>query len=352
MTFPNTAQPTFLTPESGEWMEALQKVPHDLFHLPGYLQVSAAHEGGSPVAVHLEADGCGMLMPILLRPLEEFGPAFADCFDASSPYGYPSPLFWGEGHEALIPGMLEACWTFLREQRVVALFLRMNPFLESGIEALASQSDLRAHGPTVYLDLTDPEASWMGINAANRGFITRTYKHGHHVTLDDWTTYDAVIEAYYETMTRLEATPFYFFPKSYFHGLREATAPHLHLATALSPTGEVTGGVLFSEVGGLIQYFLTGSFDAFREVSPAKILIDTLRTWGIQHGHHTVNLGGGVGANQDGLFTFKSRFSKHFKTFKTLRKILLPEVYASLTASRGILPDPDEAFFPAYRKPI
>jgi carbamoyl-phosphate synthase large subunit len=173
-------------------------------------------------------------------------------------------------------------------------------------------------------------------------------EHGHTVLIDRWDTMDQVIVAYYETMERLAASPFYFFPREFFRKLCENTAPHIHLATAYTPSHEISGGCFFSEVGGLIQYYLMGTLNAFMDVPPAKILINALRLWGIDHGHHTLNLGGGVGAKRDSLFEFKVRLSKSVATFSTVRKILLPEIYLALTHSFS-WEAPDEDFFPTYR---
>ncbi|HNC99418.1 MAG TPA: GNAT family N-acetyltransferase, partial [Myxococcota bacterium] len=179
------------------------------------------------------------------------------------------------------------------------LAVRVNPFLPLGEAAFTGKATVCEHGLTVYMDLTDPEGSWHGINSANRQAITKQLRQGHTVVFDDWSKYGQMIEAYTQTMHRLQAAPFYFFPVSYFEALRESLPHNFHLATTLTPGGEVSGGLVFSEVGGLIQYFLTGSMDAHAATSPAKLFLDGLRRWGIERGCHTLNMGGGVGASQD-----------------------------------------------------
>lgn len=349
MTDSTPFEQALLQPGDPRWEAALTRAPHDLFHLPGYLAATSAHEGGTPVALWVSQGQAGMLIPLILRPLAPFGAAFEGLQDATSPYGYPSPLFWGE--EAHWPALVRAGWEHLASQGIVSLFLRLNPFLPQGEGAFEGQAVQCEHGLTVYMDLTDPEGSWQGINSANRQAISKQLRQGHTVVFDDWSKYDQMIEAYTQTMHRLQAAPFYFFPKSYFHALRESLPHQFHLATTLTPEGEVSGGLVFSEVGGLIQYFLTGSMDAHAATSPAKLFLDGLRRWGIERGCHTLNMGGGVGASrEDGLFQFKSRFSKHMKPFKTLRKVLLPQVYEDLVRGQGLAQEDLTGFFPAYRR--
>lgn len=349
MTHSTSFEQALLQPGDPRWEAALARAPHDLFHLPGYLQAASTHEGGTPVALWVSGAEAGMLIPLILRPLTPFGAAFEGLKDATSPYGYPSPLFWGE--ESQWPTLVEAAWSHLASQGVVALFLRFNPFLPLGERAFEGKATVCEHGLTVYMDLRDPEGTWHGINSANRQAISKQLRQGHTVVFDEWSTYGQMIEAYTQTMRRLQAAPFYFFPASYFEALRESLPHNFHLATTLTPEGEVSGGLVFSEVGGLIQYFLTGSMDSHAASSPAKLFLDGLRRWGIERGCHTLNMGGGVGASQDdGLFQFKSRFSKLTKPFRTLRKVLMPEAYADLARSRGIPDEGPTGYFPVYRR--
>ena len=337
----------FLGPSDPRWTEALQKTPHDFFHLPGYLSACGVHEGGEPLLLMLDAGSYGMLIPVIKRSLSQFGEVFSGYFDASSPYGYPGPVCWGDNWEDLVPVMDDILEIFLREQKMVSLFLRLNPFLGISAEHPTLRGELKMHGPTVFLDLRDADESWKAINSRLRSFITQMLREGCEVRIDQWETLEQVIEAYHETMGRLNASPFYFFPKAFFQSLKDDTAPHFHLGTSYAPSGEVTGGVFFSEVNGLIQYFLTGTFMAYSDLSPSKLIINALRLWGLEKGHHTLHLGGGLGAQTENLFQFKSRFSKSLATFSTFRKIILPEEYQALSISRG---DNDD-FFPIYRKP-
>ncbi len=338
----------FLEPDDPRWMEVLRKVPHDLFHLPAYLKACADHEGGRPVMFVYDAGDHGLAVPLIKRSLETFGESFAGHFDLASPYGYPGPVNWGDTRQDRLAEAFANLETFLAQEKVVSLFLRLNPFLGVPDTILSQFGDVRAHGPTVYIDLRDEELSWMGIDKKNRKFISGQLADGCVVRRDEWDTVDVVIEAYYETMRRLNALPFYFFPRAFFERLMLEASDHFHLGTAYTPDGEIMGGVFFSEVNGLIQYFLTGTFTKFQALSANKLLINDLRLWGLERGHHTLHLGGGVGCAQDSLAFFKQGFSRLRARFCTFRQVLLPRVYHELAGAREA---PGEDFFPAYRRP-
>ena len=337
-----------VAPGDTRWEEALDKVPHDFFHLSAYLKACALHEHGEAQLFLLDAGSHGMLVPFLKRPLGAFGSAFQDYSDASSPYGYPCPLYWGDGCEELLPEMHRHFDTFMGEQKIVSIFLRLNPFLGASVDVLAGLGETLTHGPTTFIDLRDEHASWMEINSSNRQFITRTLAMGCTLRFDDWEAMDPSIEAYTQTMARLGAVDYYYFPKAFFHTLHEKQPEHFHLVTCYEPMGQLAGGAFFTEVGGLIQYFLTGTFTQFTPLSPAKLMINAMRLWGVERGHHTLHLGGGLGAQKDNLYEFKERLSRGRTTFSTFRKVLLPEVYSALSQGREL--DGDH-YFPAYRRP-
>jgi hypothetical protein len=343
-TQPSTA---FLSPGDPRWEEALDRAPYDYFHTPAYVAACAAHEDGQALLFLADAGDHGMLAPLVRHPLGPFGESFQAFSDARSPYAYPGPVYWG----CTVPGRLEALHRAfeqaLRDLGVVSVLLRLNPYLEIPEPGLAAVGDVQAHGPLVYLDLRDPEGSWGGINSANRRFIRGQLADGCEVRIDDWSTLDPVVAAYHAAMERLGASSFYYFRREFFLRLREADPAHFHLATAFSAQGEVTGGLFFTEMGGLVHAFLSGVLDRFAHLSPAKLLNNAVRLWGVQQGCHTFNLGGGLGTAQDKLFQFKVRFSNLTRGFATFRKIIIPEVYLALAGT--LEPDPS-GYFPRYRK--
>ncbi len=74
-------------PGDPAWEDALARVPHDVYHLPGYSRVEAEVLAATPVAFVYRGERHTFLLPLLLRPV----PGSAG-MDAVSPYGYPGPV--------------------------------------------------------------------------------------------------------------------------------------------------------------------------------------------------------------------------------------------------------------------
>jgi len=331
-----------LEPGDPAWEVALAKVAHDVFHTAPYADACGRMEGAAPRLLVLEGPSGGILVPILVRSLEAFG--LPDHFDAASPYGYPSPLAWGtpspQGRADLDAALVAA----LRERRIINLFLRLSPFLPLPGEIREILGDQEDHGLLVYIDLKEPDGGWHGMQSRIRSFVRSRERRGHRIVMDAWDTLEAVTAAYMETMERKQAPPGYLFGQAFFEQLRDAPGGHFHLATALSPEGEVMGGAFFTECQGIVHYFLTGTFERFAHESPGKLLINALREWGLAHGCSVVNLGGGLGSREDSLYHFKALFSPARARFSTLRRVIMPEVHGDLCGeiSAG-------SFFPPYR---
>ena len=350
MSLPPRIFAGLLSPDDPRWLEALGKCGHDIFHLPGYLKACEVSKAGEPVGFLLDAGSHGMMVPLLTRSLASFGFRYRALFDAVSPYGYSGPVYWGEPGPELFGEMFQVFLETLRKAGFVSIFVRLNPFLGQPpalLTALEATGELKPQGPVVYMDLLEPEGGWWGINSDNRRAIRRSLREGSRVSFDQWETMDQVLAAYEETMRRKDADDQYFFPREFFLLLKQGTSPHFHLATSYDSHGSVTGGVFFSEFGGMIQYFLTGTFEAYASRSPSKLLINALRLWGLERGCHTLNLGGGLGAREDNLYTFKIRLAKTTAVFHTFRKVLLPHVYRDLCAGMA----DDGEYFPLYRHP-
>ena len=154
----------FIGPESDLWGECLAGMPHDFYHLPGYLQLCAESEGGSAQAFLADDGQNRLFLPLIVRPLDRPGSADRMLRDATSPYGYPSPLLAGaqsqERRAAFLDRALKLLLATLRECRVVSLYLRLHPLLPLLREPFCRQGTLVRHGETVFVDLTQSEEEW------------------------------------------------------------------------------------------------------------------------------------------------------------------------------------------------
>ncbi|MGH2559086.1 MAG: GNAT family N-acetyltransferase [Thermomicrobiales bacterium] len=212
------------------------------------------------------------------------------------------------------------------------------------------------HGETVFIDLTrSDEEHWRDTQRHLRRDINRSRREGHVARIDEgWDRFDEFVDIYQTTMQRLDATDFYFFSHDHFRRLREALGNRLHLCV-VEIEGHVACAGIVTESRGIVECHLSGTRAEFLRHSPSKLRIDFLRRWAKERGNRLLHLGGGLGGRADGLFAFKSGFSKDRAAFATWRLITDDVVYQALTArweaDHGVPADEAGGFFPLYRKP-
>ena len=344
-----------LEPGDPRWAEVLAGVPHDVYHLPEYLAMSAAFEGGEARALLAEDGEVRLLAPLLLRPLPAALEAPAEWRDALTPYGYPAPLLAGDGAAERLAPLLEAALGEAAAAGVVTAFFRLHPLLPLPHEAevLPRLGEVVEHGETVAVDLSLPaEQHWSQTRGNHRTGINRLRKQGFQVRVDDWSLFSDFRRIYAETMERVGAGGFYFFSDAYFEALRRSLGERLHLFAVLSPEGEVACAGLFPAVEGVVQYHLGGTAPAFLGVAPSKLMFDAVRNWGREAGLRWLHLGGGVGGARDSLFNFKAGFSPVHLPFRTFRVVLDAGRETELVRRRDHLAGGAGAapgFFPRYR---
>lgn len=337
------------------WSAFLAAVPHDVYHLPSYVAMSAAQE---PAGERAEAraiivhDGDrAMLLPMVVRGIR--GDETAS--DAISPYGYPGPLFWGERDTDFVARACAAMVARLREDRIVSLFVRTHPLLDRDVSGLEALGTVVEHGETVSIDLTaTAEELWSGTRSGHRNEINRAIRAGHRAFIDwDWKHEAAFVEMYTATMHRVGASADYLFGADYVRALRVALGERLHLCV-VDIGGAIAAAGLFTEECGIVQYHLSGTDEAFAHERPTKLMLHVVRGLMKERGNRVMHLGGGVGSLQDSLFEFKAGFSRQRQPFRTWRVVVDPDRYAGLSRARHLAADSANArgFFPFYRRPL
>ncbi len=345
----------FITPGSLTWNRVLSQLPHDIYHLPEYLALSAEYEKGTPLAFVAEGNDTLLFIPLLIRPI----PSWDGLLDAATPYGYPGPLLKA-GTESPVTSFVRhavnAFVTGLKEQGVVAAFLRLHPFYPFPAELVGIGLTV-THGETVYVDLSlSPEEIWRQTRANHRSNINNAKRQGHLVEMDtEFREIDTFVDLYYQTMKRAGAREFYYFPKEYFYKLVRVSPGNLHLFT-VRIDGEVASAGLFTEVCGIVQYHLSGTKDKFLCYHPLKTMLDHVRWWAKSRGNLILNLGSGLGGQRDSLFHFKQGFSHLTKPLSAWQMVVQPDLYTLLVRewerSTGFKTNDAYGFFPAYRRPI
>jgi hypothetical protein len=341
--------------KSKQWKKALTILPHDIYHLPEYFELSAKLEGGHPVA-YLVIDGSRVVfVPILVKELPAEFLGHVTGKDATSPYGYACPLISKCCETTDWKLLLDDMVFKFQSLGLVSVFFRLNPLFELPLQCFSQFGKLVHHGQTVFIDLDKPiEDIWGDFCKNHKRGINKLQKDRYTVVVDEWVYYDKFIDLYQETMERVGATKFYFFGNDYFYQLKNSLGQRLHLFVVLSGDKQVAAGGLFTVEDGIVQYHLGASSSNFLNVAPSKLMFYNAICWAKENDYKIFHLGGGLGAGNDSLFQFKKGFSASLSDFYTWRIILDKARYKILEDLKfkgKEYKNHENDFFPTYRIP-
>ena len=338
--------------QDSRWRSFLAASRHDFYHLPAYVDLCARQEGGEPAAFWAEQGAAAMLIPMVLRPLPRGLAQDPGWRDAGAPYGYPCPLLLGSPGEDTVAAFLKAFREVGAAAGIVSAFLRFHPLLPLPGAPFQALGALVEQGQTVYLDL-DLSLEELGRQTRPNHLadVRKLEREGFTSQLDRWERLDEFVRIYRETMQYRSADPFYRFDLGYFQDLRRCLGDHLHLCLIQDSGGAAAAAGLFTEVGGMVQFHLSGTSETYRRAGPAKMMLVHMRDWARRRGARYLHLGGGLGCRQDSLAFFKQGFSKLRSGFYTFRMVLDPVRYQALVERSGQpAQESADAFFPAYRR--
>lgn len=346
-------QVEFVAGGTAAWHELLHEVPHDIYHLPSYVELAAAHEPADAAAearaIILREGSRAMLLPMLIRRI----PGTASDRDAISPYGYPGPLFQGGDDRDFVARASAAMVERLHAEGIVSMFVRTHPLLNRDLSGMESVGDIVEHGETVSIDLgQSDEEIWVGTRRRFRSYIHAAERAGRRAYLDErWENGAAFVRMYAATMHRVGARAEYLFGADYVRGLRAALGDRLHLCV-VDVDGVIAAAGLFTEEDGIVQYHLSGTDAAYERERPTMLMLHFVRGLMKARGNRVMHLGGGLGGARDSLFDFKAGFSKDRQPFRTWRVVVDPVRYAELARARQPTADParEGGFFPLYRR--
>jgi hypothetical protein len=336
-----------LSIEDNRWAQILEQCPHDIYHRPGYCSVSARADCGIALGVLVQRGAEAVLVPVIRRELP------GGLWDATSPYGYPGPVWTRETDVNHIDDMLNMAMNRLKDAGCVSLFLRMHPGLNAHWPELTTQRTAKyGSSETVYIDLTHSDRLiWSNMASGHRNEINRAERYGYNVVVDhDGSYLYSFAQLYRENMSRLGARPYYHFGDGYFHDIRETLGASFSLVVVLYED-ELVGGAIFTSCCDWIQYHLSAADQTHRGASPAKLVINERRRWGQEQGYRWLHLGGGRGGAADSLFRFKAGFSSSRLIFRTAGIVLRPQDYSHLVRGRRREHVAQADYFPAYRMP-
>jgi Acetyltransferase (GNAT) domain len=351
-----------LSPDDFRWQLAIDELVHDFYHLPAYNQLEAIRLQTVPQCALIKDGNKCFFMPYLLRSCDDVeGRSSKNVYDVVSPYGYPGFVVNKAGQD---PNFLEDCFNQLKmiwyEQNVCSAFIRLHPIINNYFPPSSSfhQNILFTHGNIVICDLSSTKQNiWKETRRSHRNNLMKLEKLGFSSSITPVSEHKSLenfVQIYEETMIRVRAKDSYFFGKEYFKKLASVLNKHLYICE-VKVGDQTVASSLVTESCGIVQYYLGGTKTDFIHQSPSTMMVNDIRSWAKQRGNFYLNLGGGVGSNQDSLYHFKSGFSKLTKPFVSIKMVVNENVYKQLTRSSYQRLSPPaselsrESFFPAYR---
>jgi hypothetical protein len=294
-----------------------QKIPH----LHPYYVVADARRNATltPAFFAYEEDASIFYHPFHVAPVAGTGLA-----DIQSAYGYGGPLISSEDPE--FPARAWAAHTsWCTEHNMLAEFIRFHPLLDNWC---GYDGEVVEERETVWINLCTNDLSSTYRELARRG-VRKAKRKG--LTVEWWGAdqFIKIFPLFYDAfMTEMNADTFYHFTDEYFEGVLPWEKAHC----AVCKLGDeiVTAGVFLAD-GDIMEYHLSASCPAARDLGSVYLLMHEAALRGQQIGCRALHLGGGTDNGSDNpLLFFKSRFSDLRCVFRIGKKVYAQQAYNQL----------------------
>jgi hypothetical protein len=317
------------TTDASEWHDLLPPSRYFFASLE-FARIVEDQTGYTATLLVIDAGRARVAVPFFFRPIAslEFADAGERLFDAITPE-FTGPIVLNSdpsfGYKEFHFALDEA----LRNEGIVAEFMHLNPWSE-GNDLL--NPELKIYNrDIVWVDVSiGPERLWMEHFAhACRKNIKRSVLEG--IRVFEAENSDHIREfhrIYIDTMIRTNASSQYHFPLGYFLRLFDEMRNHVRFTMA-EWNRQIVGAILYTHDDDNIYSYLGGSDSAFQQMRPSNAIVHDVIRWGASHGKRRLILGGGYRPD-DGIFRFKSSFSKYVAPFSTYRAVHRPEDYRVL----------------------
>ena len=279
-----------------------------------------------------------MLLPFLSRTFNYQGQTL---YDFETAYGYGGPI-WHQADEKFKSAASQLMVDELIRQNYVAGFVRFHPLLANYENFPVGR--LIEDRKTIAIDLSLEENDiWMQeIHTKNRNVIKKGEKSGLTFVVDnDYKYLPEFIRLYDATMDQLDAADFYYFKQQYYEEFVK-TLPNSFLGVVLYEDRVISAAIFMYE-GCYGHYHLSGSDVSALRLSPNNYMLWHAALELKRRGVKVLHLGGGTtSAEDDSLFCFKSRFSKHTYRFCLGKMIFNEHLYHDI-CSDWEAKNPDKA---------
>lgn len=326
-----------------EWDKVLTYFPnYDCYHTYDYHIIGKKDEE-LPILLYFESQNIQIALPLLKRFIPE-----TEYFDLTSVYGYAGPILNGTIKPKVLAIFQKELMLYCKKESIISIFSRLNPYINGQVECLRDLGEIMKIGDIVNVNLNKSlEDQRLDYSATTKRYVNKARKL---CTIKKSNSKDDILifkDLYHENMSRVNANDYYFFSEKYFFDILKSKNFETQVIYAiLNETSEIISGAITIKTNNVTHYHLSGTSTKYLKINPLRLLLDEIRVSSTEEKQLYLNLGGGLGAKNDALFSFKSSFSKESKEFKVWKFIANQDVYKSLIFDKDL----DTSFFPAYRK--
>jgi hypothetical protein len=335
----------------GQYLPASRSV----FGSLGYARICHSFRSAVPHLYVVESGEAAIAYPLLLRSLADlpFPVETKAKWDTTTP-DFTGPLMSGSGSvlAASFPKLRNALF---EREGVVAEFAHLHPWSQART-VLELEAGCEYNRDIVWVDTSlSPKDLWRDhVNSSCRNRIRQAKREGVRVlTASSDDHIREFYRIYHATMERNEAEVSYYFSYEFFRAFREELPENSRFVLA-EYRDQIVAAWLFLYDNNDVFAFLGGIGTAALHVPPANAVIWETILWAHETGKKRLILGGGYRPN-DGIFHFKSTFSRLRQPFYIYKRIHLESDYARLEQNHHRYNGLDGftvSYFPSYRHPV
>lgn len=345
----------YLDRDLDEYARILDKIKNkSSYFLPSYLQSVQCAENYPVIIANINYMDKVALIPYVRRKINDL-PIFRsldhELWDFVTPHEYSAVLTSSnepEERNILIDKLCQDIGAYCKKERVVAEFVRFDPFLNN-IQDMHKHYSIRCAGQNIYIDLFKTiDEIWGSFSRAARKNIRTAMGFGLQFieSYAEKVDIGLFLSLYKESMRRLDARTFYFFNETYFSSLLEkCEGTKMFFVRDAHGTPIAASIIIFN--GDIAHHHLTGYDDAALSKRPNDFMIYQLILWAKARGLKYLHLGGGG----ETIRNFKSKFSPLSIPYYVGSRIHNKEWYDKLCLiwkSNHSSMD-DSSYFPLYR---
>jgi hypothetical protein len=306
----------------------------DIFYLPEYLKVSQFIEP-HPIRVAVwRSNQSVIIYPYLLRSIPN--QLLADLnikdmlYDTHSVFEFGGPLCINGESTLKEWEQFNLSWIeYCQSQKIITDTVDLHPFLDSVPNCLFQT--FQKNAATAYVnfseetrevyDIFTPNAR-RNIKLAQKAFITVSETSNSEFI-------QGFVKLYYETMRRVGASKYYYFPYIYFEQLLQSMHDKAKLFVAVDIAGEMVGGLILLLHSKFAHYFLGGWNIEFSKQRVNYLLMFSAIQWAKNHGFQIFHLGSG----QRSLLDYKMKFANRKRDLNIGFNIYNPGLYSKLLST-------------------